>query len=260
MALRKAPYWTDLYYKVLEEYFWRPQDIGRKSDPSKPSRPWSFWRGKLAVQETPLNHMLDFLFHISPPGLLDACVSDFLGKSVSGYELMEAEKGVIPESVVQPDIILSDGNHLLFVEMKVDSKSSVDQFVKYAIAAECLSVAGEKFDTVDLVLLTKEADHMKVWMSASKLGLNDSRAVKSVALDWIAKNGEPFKQKGVKKYMKQNPGSESSLERQVKNLNLRLTDYHSLATTLRQYADDEPGVARLVDGTLAELRRRDLIG
>jgi hypothetical protein len=43
VPLKKAPYWTDLYYRMVEHYFWKPQEIGRKSVREGRSHPWDHW-------------------------------------------------------------------------------------------------------------------------------------------------------------------------------------------------------------------------
>ncbi|MCH8533252.1 MAG: hypothetical protein LAT65_20630 [Saccharospirillum sp.] len=259
MPLRKAPLWTDIYYQAVEEYFWRPQVIGRISNPNKPSKPWSFWRSRLAKQEVPLNHILDFLFHIAPQALLDEVLVAMLGESMSGFELVAPSEGLIDDNVVQPDIMFSNGKSLVFVEMKVDSKSSIDQFVKYAIAALQICADEPSLERVDLVILSRHSEHSKVWSRAKKFELDSTSALKATAIQGLKGDAFVWTQPGVRKFTSKNPELVPKLIEKVESMGLTLIDYPSFSGVLRQFASEEPTVSRLVGGVLDELSRRGLI-
>jgi len=263
MALEKAQYWTDLYYDVVKHYFWRPQDIGRKAPPSpKPRRPgWDHWRNRLRAQEAPLNHMMDFLFHVAPDELLNNTISALLPEPKSGLQLVAPTKGTIDPKIVQPDIILSNEDSLVFVEMKVDSQSSVDQFAKYAIAAHWILKADRSYTSVDLVVLSRYGNHLQVWKDAKKLGLSDGAAVRQLALRGLAGDPGVWKQKGVPRFVRNNPEAVPSLVNHVKSMGLHLSGYEALAGELIAYrAKEGKTVGRLIDGILEEFRRRGLTG
>ena len=259
MALEKAPYWTDLYYQVVEHYFWRPQAIGRISDPSKPAHPWKHWQDKLKSQETPLNHIIDFLFHVAPQDMLDRVISALLGRTISGLQLVAPSDGTIEGNVVQPDIIVSNATALVFVEMKVDSQSSIDQFTKYAIAAHCILQDEPQIKSVDLVLLGRHTDHGRVWKNAKRLGVSNERSVREAALRGLEHDPSVWGQRGVQSYLKSNPDALPHLCKHVKAMGLRLTDYAVLEAALRAYAAEEKTVERLIDGVLQEFARRKLV-
>ena len=182
MALKRAPYWTDLYYDVVEHYFWRPQAIGRIADRTKPAKNWGHWKDKLASQETPLNHIIDFLFHIAPQDLLDHVISALLKREVTGLQLVTLTGDIVNNNIVHPDVVVSSASALVFVEMKVDSQSSIDQFAKYAIAAHCIMQDEPQLESVDLIVLSRDADHNRVWKNATGLGLTDEEAVREIAI------------------------------------------------------------------------------
>lgn len=260
MALEKAPYWTDLYYQVVEHYFWRPQAIGRISDPDKTAHPWKHWQEKLESQETPLNHIVDFLFHVAPQDMLDRVITALLGRTISGLELVGVTPGTIDGNIVQPDIIVSNSAELVFVEMKVDSQSSVDQFTKYAIAAHCIMKDERDIKSVDLILLGRHTDHNRVWKNAKKLGVSDERSLRETALRGLEHDPSVWGQRGVQSYLNSNPDALSHLCEHVKSMGLRLTNYCVLENSLRAYAVEEKTVERLIDGVLKELSRRKLVG
>ena len=259
MPLEKAPYWTDLYYRVVEHYFWAPQRIGRKSDPKRTSRPWQYWKDKLESQETPLNHILDLLFHIAPDELLDRVVSAFLKRQVSNFKLVAPSPGTIDYNVVQPDIILSNSRALVFIEMKVDSQSSIDQFAKYAIAAHCITQDEPQINSTDLVLLTRRAAHEEVWKKAKKLGLSDAQSVRAVAMRALRSDSTIWGERGVQRYTKAHPEAVPQLIDRMTSMGLHVLDYAVLANVLRHYAAEETTVNRLIQGVLREFERRELL-
>jgi hypothetical protein len=154
MPLNEAKSWTELYYHVIEYYYWRPQLIGRSSARELTKQSWKDWENKLKLQEAPLNHVLNFLFCIAPSELLDRVVSDLLERELSNMRYVAFAQGAIDENVTQPDFVIRNDESLVFIEMKVDSRSSIDQYVKYAIAAECVLRKEPAIKTIDLVILT----------------------------------------------------------------------------------------------------------
>lgn len=259
MALEKAPSWTDLYYQIVEHYFWRPQAIGRISDPDKPANPWNHWKKKLQSQETPLNHMLDILFHVIPQELLDRVISALLGRTVTDLQLVALSDGMIDGNIVQPDIILSNAAEVVFVEMKVDSQSSIDQFVKYAIAAHCIKQSDPSIKSYDLVVLAKRAEHEHVWKNAHKFGLTNETSVRNTALRALLTDPSIWGQRGVQSYLKANPTALDDLCQLVRTMGLSLSDYSAFDSTLREYAAEEKTVERLITGILKEFTQRKLV-
>ncbi len=260
MPLEKAPHWTDLYYRIVEHYFWRPQAIGRISDPQKTSHPWNSWRAKLQSQETPLNHILDLLFYICPEKLLDRVISALVGRPLSNLQLVVPSDGTIDGNIVQPDIIVRNSTALVFVEMKVDSQSSIDQFAKYAIAAHCITRDEPAIQSVDLVVLTRHVEHKQIWKNARKLNLSDDRAVRDTAIRALNVDPSIWGERGVQRFVRNNPKSIASLTQRMDTMGLHLQDYSALEKALCEYAAEEITVRRLIEGVLQEFVRRELTG
>ncbi len=259
MPIDKSPYWTELYYRIVEHYFWRPQDIGRKSDPAKPGHPWGYWQKKLEAQETPLNHILDLLFHMAPQSILDQITTRLLGRAISGLELVHATPDLVDPNIVQPDIILLNEFELIFIEMKVDSRSSLDQYAKYAIAA--LSIRSElpNIETTDLVILGRHASHPQVWRGARKLGLDSTEKVKYVVAAGLREQSDIWKERGVQKYLSAFPEKREALANQAETMGLHLADYTKVADVLKGYSSPNDSLGPFVDGVLYEFRKRQLI-
>lgn len=257
MALQKAPFWTDLYYKVVEYYFWSPQVIGRISNPAKSAKPWLHWRNSLSSQETPLNHIIDFLFHIAPDEFLDSIIKSLIGRDANGFSLVEPSPGTLDASIVQPDMILCNKKELVFVEMKVDSQSSVDQFIKYAIASACIRADDPSIRSTDLVMLTRKADHSCVWKNAARLGIGTDEALRSIAKSAVD-DESILCQRGVQKYFRANPHAKEEIALQIDRMRLHMVDYSVLKEAMTAYVSREKSLSNLINGVIEELGRRSL--
>lgn len=183
----------------------------------------------------------------------------YLQRKISNLRLVAPTPGTIDYNVVQPDIIVSNSTELVFIEMKVDSRSSIDQFAKYAIAAHCIVQDEPKITSVDLVLLARHTDPQRVWKHATKLGLTSEQAVREVALRALQHDATIWGERGVQRYTRAYPQAIPSLEKLLLSMGLHLADYASLETALRNYAADEATVSRLIHGVLQEFARRNLV-
>jgi hypothetical protein len=260
MPLEKSPSWTELYYQVVEHYFWRPQAIGRKANPKISPQPWVHWKLKLQKQETPLNHILNFLFHIAPQELLDQAISALTQRQLSNLELVTPTQGTINNNIVQPDIIVCNLSSLVFIEMKVDSQSSIDQFAKYAIAAHSIAKDEPTITTIDLVLLSKHTEHGKIWKNSRKLGLTDTQSLRNVAISGLLNDGKIWGERGVKRHLKHFPESVHDIAKHIDSMGVHLSNYETLGRALSNYAAEEKTVGRLIEGVLAEFEARGLLG
>ncbi len=256
MALTRSSQWTDLYYKIVGHYFWNPAEIGRVSDKSKPSHHWRHWESKLRKQEAPLNHILDFLFYLAPQDLLDDVISKMLGRRVTNLELVVADREVLSGNLVQPDIIVTNGSDLIFVEMKVESQSSIDQFVKYAIAAHCLTKSERSLKSASLVLLAKHTNFQSLWKNAKKLDITDAKSLRSVAIRGLDGDSSVWSQKSVQRYLSTTPDARSSVRRHVKDLELSIANYGDLTSVLEAHPTNESIVSRIIEGVLSEIKQR----
>lgn len=258
MKLGKAPSWTDFYYSIVEYYFWRPQLIGRIKHPELAGKRWTHWEQKLRSQEAPLNHILDLFFHFAPQRLLDIYISELLNRHVTGLDLVYPQDGAIDYNIVQPDIILRNNNSLIFIEMKVDSKSSLDQFAKYAIASNWLISNDSSVDNIDLIVLSRYTSHDKVWQRSSNLGISSTEAVKRITVEGLKGNRSVWRQRAVPKFLETYSNSIKDVIAIVDKMNVTLTDYQLLYDSLQKFAASETIVEDLISGVLDELEKREL--
>jgi hypothetical protein len=132
--------WTEEYRTIVEHYFWSPQQLNRQS--RSPSLPWDQVWAALRQREVPLNHLLNLFFRLAPADL----VADLLGAALpgraSGAPEMLGLSGHPITGACQPDFAFACGGDLVFIEMKVRAKLSVEQVVKYALAGAALRPDG----------------------------------------------------------------------------------------------------------------------
>lgn len=154
--------WNRKYWDIVDQYYWAPQYIGMKSIPQ---RLWQkngvmatvpadqvnkdgplYTRARKAEshqvwmrhQEEVLNHIFDIAFAIAPDALIEHCfarplgISD-LGPYLSlGREIRQRYCWSKSENVTQHDGLFVSPSSILGVELKLKSKSSPDQVIKYA--------------------------------------------------------------------------------------------------------------------------------
>lgn len=135
-----AASWPLLTYRYVEHYFWVPQNIGLQSrvvapPPSdvpltKEARVVAV-RRKIRSQEPPLNYLLNVFLHLSPKSVKRSLLSVF-GLD-SGSDVFADLELKHPEDIsfVQPDVVLESSQARVFIEVKVGSRTGLDQVQKY---------------------------------------------------------------------------------------------------------------------------------
>lgn len=130
-------HWTDEYYEIMEFYYWEPQHIGKKKNPQNPKTIEQIHE-KLRAKEVPLNHLLNIYLKLLSNGALSSLFSDYLPSQpkefiLEGRDIVDRYKAIYPDFVnfSQPDVFLSSDSHNVFIELKVGSKTSMEQYLKY---------------------------------------------------------------------------------------------------------------------------------
>ena len=255
--VKQQAHWTSLYYEIVSDYFWAPQMIGRISDPKRRSRRWEFWDKKLKSQELALNHILNLAFYLAPQELVDNSLSSLVGKEVSGMQLVKLQKSNV--HLIQPDLVFTDSERVCFIEMKVDSRSGVDQFAKYAIAAKQLLDGPGGVEEVILVMLVRHAEHSRIWKRAKLDGLTSLAGLRDHTLHGFAGGTDVWKEKAVPRFISGFPGDLPRVREVVETMEVRLADYGSLAEVFRSYPAPDPTAEKLIKGVLVEIERRGLV-
>lgn len=253
--MKKLEDWTEQYYNQIEHYFWTPQDFGRKSN--QKNLPWSHWLTKLKNDETPLNHLLSQLLVMMPQSFTQHILSSVLVRTIDKFQVVHPYSSDAPlKGVIQPDLTFESKNGLVFIEMKVDSESSIDQFVKYAIAASIYEKAFGKYETIDLVMLGKSKD-FKQFFRPIQLLPNEA-ALRQQANRGI--DGEHvWKQASAKNYIENaSPEDLQELKKVLEKMKLHLIDYQTIGESALQYQSPDETSEKILKYFLLELSTRNL--
>ena len=137
--------WTESYYDALEFFYYEPNHIGKIKYIDSKINTVEKMRDKLSKMEVVLNHHFDFFLRIAPDSFRNNWFSKLFSKPFCGkYKLHDRTVGMNfwgGKNVTQPDIFFEYKQELVSIEMKINEKSSIEQFIKYCL----LGLAYEKY-------------------------------------------------------------------------------------------------------------------
>ncbi len=126
--------WNQQYYDTLSFYFWEPQHIGRRRNPSSRIRNESDVVTRLRSLEVALNHQMELFFRLAPNSFANRFLATAFGAPIyDKYEVAgrELRNQLNDEGMLQPDIVLQGNANVVAIELKVGAKSSLAQLIKY---------------------------------------------------------------------------------------------------------------------------------
>jgi hypothetical protein len=141
----KALNWIDSYYEALEFFYFEPQHMRRQQlnpedqkalQRAEKSENFDVVKKHLREMEVTLNHNINQFFHLAPDSFRCKLFETVFGAPFEGmFRLLgrEVEGYFGPENVMQPDFLFVSEASAVSIEMKVKSKSSIDQLQKYAL-------------------------------------------------------------------------------------------------------------------------------
>lgn len=128
--------WIESFYDAQEFLFWEPQHIGKRRDPESNLDSYDKVSEHLRGMEVTLNQHISTFFLLAPQAFRQRLCMLLFGCRLAGKLHMHApgveERYGMVDSV-QPDFFFTSRNSVLGVEMKIRAKSSVNQFLKYAL-------------------------------------------------------------------------------------------------------------------------------
>lgn len=136
--------WADEYENILEFYFWEPQHLNRVSPPKDKRRPPAEVLGALMKREVPLNHQLNIFFRLAPKGLVERWLRATLTGTAAAQPALISLRGDPIMGATQPDLYFQCIGSRVFVELKVEAKSGLEQLCKYALLSAYLDRQGEQ--------------------------------------------------------------------------------------------------------------------
>lgn len=120
--------WTDEYREIVEFYYWEPQHIGRANGTKRFKGADDMY---LHVNnlEVSLNHILNLFSSLYDILSLDCfhLNEKFEMISAARLEKYQREQG----NATQPDMFFESHNHNIALELKLQSKTSLNQVIKY---------------------------------------------------------------------------------------------------------------------------------
>ena len=150
--------WNNEYYENLEFYYWEPQHLGKKKDPDSSVKSLTESVAKLRKMEVSLNHIFNMFFRLCPSVITDHILWKITGYKQLGdviYQPRQNNQELYGKNVTQADMMLLDDSSVVAIEMKLDSKTSLEQLVKYAMLFAFEKEISGKDKNLHLIYLTK---------------------------------------------------------------------------------------------------------
>ena len=152
-----GPHWNSTYYEIMQEYYWDPKLLGRV-----PANPAVFANepemlGNLRRMEVSINHILALFFALAPQDYISRLECEAFGdstgqvyRSVGIFEL----RRTAPHDPTQPDLFMVSEDTCFSVEVKIASKSYLEQVIKYALLHHDYGTRRENVTKSRLLYLT----------------------------------------------------------------------------------------------------------
>lgn len=250
-------YWNKIYDEILGYYFWEPQHLGRQKGDKNIFKITDY---KKLIEhskklEVSLNHQLSLFFSLAPNDFVlkffnKVFAQQFDEKFV--FDITDIGDFVVGlKDFSQPDFWFIGEKHIIAVEMKLEAKSSVLQFIKY-LTLNLLYQESKKINKeFHLIYLTKNGIE-NLWDKRDINLENLSDKVRDIDLSAFKGKGsiklEPYRQQVLSLML--------DTERLVAH-----TDYQSFGDLLKQELDTTENeiFRKLLLGIIDELKDRNLI-
>jgi hypothetical protein len=253
---RMAGHWNTEYYDNLEYFFWEPQHLGRMKNPNSKIQSVHDAVRKLRRMEVCLNHQMNLFFRLAPKSyqveFFEACFGTTLEDdwTLIGREF---DKLWNVQNVTQPDIFFAGQNSSVGVELKLGSKLTLEQVLKYAV----LSIHeqahfGAKKDFYLLFMGRGEFENQ--WKERFPDIESMKTALSSVRLSETGKS-----------WAKKFDGRDEEILEAARNTKFGFMNYETFAITLSKFNQSidlaspyATTISELFNGMSAELREREL--
>jgi hypothetical protein len=246
--------WVDRYYESLEFFYWEPQHLGKRkvvgSRIDSLGVAQKHWRN----MEVTLNHIMKYFFSLSPASVICRTLSEGLGREIGkDYTISSLRFDKVLTKSCQPDFLFLANSGVCSLEMKLDSKTSINQVLKYALMGLAVEQQVGKELSHGLVFLGK-GKFEEIWPKSSGVICPDSLRSE------LASKAEAFSDKHLKsrdnrtRYLLIVAGLDIGF--------LNYKDFASILSTEREAAHDcatGEMYGGLIDGLMGELKARKLI-
>jgi hypothetical protein len=246
--------WVDVYYEAVDLDYGEPQHLARKSYERAKSTPRIAAQKYVQKIEVSLNHQLKQFFAIAPRSLRNRVFEKAFGPSIPGaFEMVGADYDGRYDlrNATQPDFLFLAPDKCVAIEMKIKAKSDIEQVLKYALLA--LAVERKEHSRENFLLLMGKGSFSSLWREGFASVEDMRKKLESEKPKFMAGLPERFQ------------GHKDRFEEIVSKLSVAFINYSDLAGILDADAapfDGSKGrevYRNLVDGMIAELKRRDLV-
>ncbi len=149
--------WNDEYYEIIDFYFWEPQHIGRSKAEKSRYNNIEDVKNHILNMEVSLNHQINIFFRLAPEDFINKLVKNYFHNSFDDKYLFHGEnewKQYVPAEETQPDLLLSGESTNLAIELKIGSKSNIEQVAKYLLLHQLNKLSYEKEKQLYLLYLS----------------------------------------------------------------------------------------------------------
>jgi hypothetical protein len=260
--------WVDSYYEALEFFYWEPQHFRTKTpavveakklaEVAKKSKKVEEVMNRLREMEVTLNHNIKQFFLLAPAAFRHDLFAGLFPQSqlkeTFEMEGREFDEKFALKSRMQPDFLFISEGEIVSIEMKIKSKCSVNQVLKYALLGLAVEIKQKARKEHYLVLLGSgniTGQFPQRFKSSDELIV----AIKEKELlsRFLAEKPSVFRQE------------KQRLEQIVENMKVKFLNYKDLTDILIRAAPKETDQSagaevyrNLIDGLCSEISRRKL--
>ncbi|MEP7306397.1 MAG: hypothetical protein ABJA98_12845, partial [Acidobacteriota bacterium] len=248
--------WIDSYYEALEFLYWEPQHLGRKTNPVAELNTLEKVKRRLRRMEVTLNHNIAQFFLLAPDSFRNDLFAELFAQPFTGRLEMFGRAAELELELVnsmQPDLAFVSEVDVVSLEMKVGSKSSVTQVLKYALLGLAVEMRVGMPRSHYLALLGP-GRFDTLWQARFETLSDLSNAIAEADLaEFLRKQPVRFR------------SNQDRFNQIVQNMRVSFLNYDRLAAFLRRSSPSEreqsPGAEvyrKLLAGMLGELTIRNL--
>lgn len=150
--------WTDEYREIVDFYYWEPQHIGRAKG-VKRFNSADDMHEHINKLEVSLNHILNIFFSLYPLYKLNRFNADESHIMMNAWQLELLQRA--QKNATQPDLFFQGNTKNIAIELKINSKSSLKQVIKYSKFNQSLPDNDTK--EFELIFLTPHSEISKIF-------------------------------------------------------------------------------------------------
>jgi len=249
-------HWNNEYYDNLEFYYYEPDHLRKKTDPNLDTQSVQDVVKRLRRIEVSLNHQMNLFFQLAPIIFKNDFFQRCFGVNIDDdWKLVgrEIDKLWKINGITQPDLFFNGRTTNVAVELKLSSKLSIEQVLKYAyinILEQQYSNSSKQY----FLLFMGKGDFENQWVEIFPTIDSMREALPSVRLSELPKT-----------WARKLKGLDEEILETANNTEFGFMNYDAFAASLYEYRSNidlsspyADTVSELFDGMLEELIERGL--